>query len=144
MKKLFILLLLLMGLYSCANTDETENLPPKKTMPADDYIPEAVYRKVSAEEARDLMSAAKSFILLDVRTEAEYKEKRIDGAMLMPDYEVAGRAEAELADKTALIFIYCRSGRRSANAAKELVDMGYTNVYDFGGINDWAYETVSG
>jgi rhodanese-related sulfurtransferase len=80
--------------------------------------------------------------LLDVRTSEEYKEKRIEGAVLIPDYEINDRAAAALPDKDAAILIYCRSGRRSASVAHELIEMGYTNVYDFGGINDWPYETV--
>lgn len=104
---------------------------------------EAVYHKISADEALEMMESGDDFILLDVRTDGEYKENRIEGAVLIPDYEVAERAEDELPDKDALILIYCRSGRRSANVANDLIDMGYTNVYDFGGIIDWIYETVS-
>ena len=91
-----------------------------------------------------MMNESKPYILLDVRTDEEFKEKRIDGAILIPNYEIKERAIAELPDKSILILIYCRSGRRSADAAKALIDMGYTNVYDFGGINDWPYDTVSG
>lgn len=105
--------------------------------------PEAVYHKLTAEEAHDKMQSEENFILLDVRTDDEYREQRIDRAILIPDYEIAERAEAELPDKDALIFIYCRSGRRSANAANELVNQGYTNIFDFGGIIDWTYDTVS-
>jgi rhodanese-related sulfurtransferase len=90
-----------------------------------------------------MMESDEAFILLDVRTDEEYREKRIDGSVLIPDYEIGSRAEAELPDKDALILIYCRSGRRSANVANELIAMGYTNVYDFGGIIDWFYETVN-
>lgn len=105
---------------------------------------EAEYRKISAEEAKDMMASSADFILLDVRTEEEFSEKRLEGAILIPDYEIGDRAEIELPEKDALILIYCRSGRRSALAAQELILSGYTNVYDFGGIIDWAYETVSG
>lgn len=107
-------------------------------------VDEAAYHKISADEAREMMLSTDDFILLDVRTEGEYKEKRIDGALLIPDNEIARRAEAELPDKNGIILVYCRSGRRSKNVAKELVNMGYTNIYDFGGILDWPYETVSG
>lgn len=108
-----------------------------------DETPEAVYRKIPAEEARDMMRSVESHILLDVRTDEEYKENRIDGAILIPDYEISERAETELPDKNAVILIYCRSGRRSASAANVLVNMGYTGVYDFGGILDWPYEVIS-
>jgi len=100
---------------------------------------ETVYRKISAADAFQKMSEADGYILLDVRTEQEFNESRIKNAVLIPDYEIADRAAAELPDKNALIFIYCRSGRRSANATNELVGLGYANVYDFGGILDWPY-----
>ncbi len=77
-------------------------------------------------------------------TEQEFKEKRIPGSVLIPDYELAQRAQAELPDKRQVIFVYCRSGRRSEAAAKELVAMGYNHVYDVGGIIDWPYETTQG
>ena len=99
--------------------------------------------KVSPEEAR-LMIAEGSCILLDVRTEEEYNEAYIEGAVLIPYDEIELRAAAELPDKDKAILIYCRSGRRSALAAETLAGMGYTSIYDFGGIIDWPYETVSG
>jgi len=84
------------------------------------------------------------YILLDVRTDEEYNAEHIEGAVLIPDYEIGSRAETDLPDKTALVLVYCRSGRRSANAANELIGMGYTSIYDFGGIIDWPYDTVKG
>lgn len=104
----------------------------------------AEYRKITAEEAKEIMDSGKDYILLDVRTAEEFAESHIDGAILIPDNELGARAESELPDKNATILIYCRSGNRSASAAKELIRMGYVNVYDFGGIMDWPYETVSG
>ena len=91
-----------------------------------------------------MMLEADSYILLDVRSEGEYNEEHIEGALNIPDDELGERAADELPDKNALILIYCRSGRRSANAANELIDSGYKNVYDFGGIIDWPYDTVKG
>lgn len=102
------------------------------------------YQKISAEKAKEMMDSGRPHVLLDVRSEGEFTTKRIDGALLIPDYEISERATAELPDKSALILIYCRSGRRSAIAARKLIRSGYTNVYDFGGINDWPYATVSG
>ena len=104
--------------------------------------PHAEYRKISAEQAMGMMEDGKPYILLDTRTEEEFREQRIDGAVLIPESEIGLRAAAELPDKKALILVYCRSGRRSAIAAHELVSMGYVNVYDFGGIVDWPYGTV--
>lgn len=102
----------------------------------------AIYHKITSEEAYEMMGELTDYILLDVRTDEEYNEGHIDGAILIPDYEISARVEDELPDKDATILIYCRSGRRSANVANELTELGYTNVYDFGGIIDWEYETV--
>ena len=102
------------------------------------------YRKITAEEAYRMMNELTDYILLDVRTEEEFREIRIENAVLIPDYEISERAGGELSDKDALILVYCRRGRRSENVSRELVEMGYTNIYDFGGIEDWLYETVSG
>ena len=84
----------------------------------------------------------KDYIILDVRTMEEFNESHIDGAILIPDYEINEKAEEILTDKNQLIFVYCRSGRRSKIAAEELVKLGYTNVKEFGGIIDWEYEIV--
>ena len=100
----------------------------------------AEYRKITAQDAYELMS--EPHILLDCRTEAEFREWHIDGAILIPDYEIYDRVEAELPDKDALILIYCRSGRRSALIADDMIYLGYTNLYDFGGIIDWHYDIV--
>ena len=103
-----------------------------------------MYQKITANEAKEMMDSGKPFVLLDVRTEPEYAAKRIDGARLIPDYAISEKAAAELPDTSTLILVYCRSGARSATAAHALVRMGYTSVYDFGGINDWPFDTVSG
>ena len=101
------------------------------------------YRKITAEEAYKMQAAGAGAIFLDVRTSEEFSEKRINGAVLIPDYEIKTRVESEIPDKKALIFIYCRSGNRSAKAAHIMIDIGYSNVYDLGGIIDWSYDTVS-
>ena len=90
------------------------------------------------------MNSGDELIILDVRTKEEYAEAHIPGAILIPNEEIIDTPPVELPDMDAEILIYCRSGNRSAKAAKKLADMGYTNLYDFGGINDWSYETVSG
>ena len=87
-------------------------------------------------------SATYEQIIIDARTQEEYDEWHIPGAILIPEYEIADRAEKELPDKDQLILVYCRSGRRSKIAAEELVKLGYTNVKEFGGIIDWEYEIV--
>ena len=99
------------------------------------------YDQISAKEAKHFMEN-ETCIILDARTESEYAAGHMEGAILIPEYEVALRAEAEIPDKSVLILVYCRSGRRSKIAAEELVKLGYTNVKEFGGIIDWPYGTV--
>ena len=102
----------------------------------------ATYEQISGAEAKALMDSESGYIIIDARTQPEYDEGHITGAILIPEYEIADRAEKELPDKNQLILVYCRSGRRSKIAAEELVKLGYTNVKEFGGIIDWEYEIV--
>ena len=102
----------------------------------------ATYDQISGAEAKALMDSESGYIIIDARTQEEYDEGHIPGAILIPEYEIADRAEKELPDKDQLILVYCRSGRRSKIAAEELVKLGYTNVKEFGGIIDWEYEIV--
>ena len=144
-KILLILIFAPVCLFACGTGEKTPAPSFDNSFDSPSETPgEPVYRKISAAEAREIMESAKDFILLDVRTESEFIEQRISGATLIPDFEIADRAESELPDKDALILIYCRSGRRSADAAHGLLAMGYTNVYDFGGILDWDFETING
>lgn len=100
------------------------------------------YEQITPAEAKEIMDNENGYVILDVRTQEEFDEAHIDSAVLIPDYEIAAKAESILKDKNQLILVYCRSGRRSKNAASELVKLGYTNVKEFGGIIDWPYETV--
>lgn len=101
----------------------------------------AKYTDITVEEAKEKIEA-RNVILVDVRTQEEYNEKHIDGAILIPNETITDTQPAELPDKDADILVYCRSGKRSSEAAKKLADMGYTNVYNMlGGINEWPYET---
>lgn len=100
------------------------------------------YEQITPAEAKEIMDNENGYVILDVRTQEEYNETHIDGAILIPDYEITAKAENILKDKNQLILVYCRSGRRSKNAASELVKLGYTNIKEFGGIIDWPYETV--
>ena len=102
----------------------------------------ASYDQISGAEAKALMDNERDYIIIDARTQSEYDQGHIPGAIMIPEYEIANRAEKELPDKEQLILVYCRSGRRSKIAAEELVKLGYTNVKEFGGIIDWEYETV--
>ena len=102
---------------------------------------EAASMNITAEEAKKLMDSESGYVILDVRTEQEYAESHIPGSILIPDYEISEKAESVLTDKDQLILVYCRSGRRSKNAAAQLEEMGYTRIREFGGILDWPYET---
>ena len=102
----------------------------------------STYEQITAEQAKTIMDTEKDYIIIDARTEEEFAEGHIENAILIPEYEIANRAEKELPDKEQLILVYCRSGRRSKIASEELVKLGYTNVKEFGGIIDWPYEIV--
>ena len=100
------------------------------------------YDQITPQEAKTMMDTESDYIIIDARTTEEFAAGHIEGAILIPEYEIANRAEKELPDKDALILVYCRSGRRSKIASEELVKLGYTNVKEFGGIIDWPYEIV--
>ena len=102
---------------------------------------EAVYMNITAQEAKEIMDTQTGYIILDTRTQEEYDEGHIPGAIVLPYDEVLEKAEDILTDKNQLILVYCRSGRRSKLAAEDLVKLGYTNIKEFGGIMDWPYET---
>ena len=95
----------------------------------------------SAEEAKERMDKDDKIIVLDVRTEEEYREGHIPGAIVIPNETISSEPLKELPDLEQEILVYCRSGNRSAQAAKKLIEAGYTQVYDFGGITDWPYDT---
>lgn len=100
------------------------------------------YEQITAEQAKTIMDTERDYIIIDARTTEEFAEGHIEDAILIPEYEIANRAEKELPDKEQLILVYCRSGRRSKIASEELVKLGYTNVKEFGGIIDWPYDIV--
>ena len=105
---------------------------------------ERSYRQISTEEAVTMMEEETDYILLDVRTQAEYEEAHIPGAICIPNKTIGTEEIPELPDKDQLILVYCRSGNRSKQASEKLAQLGYTNVVEFGGINSWTGETVSG
>ncbi len=118
-----------------STAEDTENNAPDTSLPA-------AYEQISQAKAKELMDSEDGYVLIDARTEAEFAQGHIAGAILIPEYEIADRAEGELPDKNALILVYCRSGRRSKIAAKALAELGYTNVKEFGGIISWEYGVV--
>ena len=104
---------------------------------------EIAYEQITQAEAKAIMDSEEPYVLLDVRTQEEYDAEHIEGAILIPDYEIETKAESILKDKNALILVYCRSGRRSKNAAIILTTLGYTNIKEFGGIIDWEYDIIT-
>ena len=102
----------------------------------------ADYEMITARQAKEIMDTQDGYVILDTRTEEEYETGHIPGAIVISHEQIKEKAEQVLTDKDQLILVYCRSGRRSKLAAQDLVDLGYTNVKEFGGIIDWPYEVV--
>ena len=128
MKKLIPLLLSALFLAGCA-------------VPAGQ---EVSYRQIRMEEAITMMEEESGYLILDVRTPEEFADKHIPGAINIPNETISTEEIPELPDKDQLILVYCRSGNRSKQASEKLVALGYTNIVEFGGINDWPGETVTG
>ena len=105
---------------------------------------EQSYRQINMDEAIAMMEAESDYIILDVRTPEEFSEKHIPGAINIANETIGSEEIPELPDKDQLILVYCRSGNRSKQASEKLVALGYTNIVEFGGINDWPGEIVSG
>ena len=129
---LIALLVFLLALSGCVTGPQNTDTGDNNT---------AQYHKITQEEAKTIMDSGDSYILLDVRTQDEYNAEHIVGATLIPVDEIKSRANDELPDKSALIMVYCRTGVRSKNASDILVELGYTNIQDIGGIITWPYET---
>jgi len=127
MKKLFFILWAVLLLAGCAAPDDT-----------------ASYRQISPEEAIALMKEETGYIILDVRTTEEFAEAHIPGAINIPNETIGTANIPELPDKDQMILVYCRSGNRSKQASEKLAALGYTSILEFGGINHWPGETVSG
>ena len=106
--------------------------------------PGSTYRQITQEEAAKMMQEQSGYILLDVRTQAEFEQAHIPGAVCIPNETIGTDEIPALPDKNQLILVYCRSGNRSKQAAEKLAQLGYTNIVEFGGINTWTGETVSG
>ena len=104
---------------------------------------EITYRQINMDVAVTMMEEESGYIILDVRTPEEFAEKHIPGAINIPNETIGTDEIPELPDKDQLILVYCRSGNRSKQASEKLVALGYTNIVEFGGINDWPGETVT-
>ena len=134
MKKLLILCMTFICILSgCGNADSVQNTEQKSG-----------YKQVSMEEGLELMEADSDYILLDVRRDDEFEEGHIPGAINIPNESIGTEEIAELSDKNQTIYVYCRSGNRSKQASQKLVDLGYTDVIEFGGIIDYSGEIEKG
>ena len=145
LKGTIALLTVILTLFSCGcgkdnnikSTNTTEEITTENTT-----VNALGYEQISGDQAKHIMDTEEGYIIIDARTQEEFDEGHIENAILIPEYEISERAEKEIPDKNQLILVYCRSGRRSKIASQALVDSGYTNVKEFGGIIDWEYEIV--
>lgn len=136
MKKYMMVLLAVLlvgGLAGCSNENNTGGTAEMNNS----------YTQISMDEAVVMMEEETDYIILDVRTPEEFAEKHIPNAINVPNETIGSEEIAELPRKDQMILVYCRSGNRSKQAAKKMVALGYSNVYEFGGINDWKGETVT-
>lgn len=101
------------------------------------------YRQITMSDAVNMIENESNYIILDVRTPEEFKDKHIPNAINVPNESIGTNVISELPDKNQLILVYCRSGNRSKQASEKLAALGYTNIVEFGGINEWPGETVS-
>jgi rhodanese-related sulfurtransferase len=131
MKRIILLSVLLLALL-CGCAPQNEGEEEKMT-----------YTQITVNKAIEMMESESNYIILDVRTFEEYNERHIPGAICVPNESIGTEPIEELPQKDQLILVYCRSGRRSKEAAEKLAAMGYSNIYEFGGILDWTGETVS-
>jgi rhodanese-related sulfurtransferase len=131
MKRIILLAVVLLALL-CGCSPQNEGESEKMT-----------YTQISMDKAIEMMESESGYIILDVRTIEEFNDRHIPGAICVPNESIGTEPIAELPQKDQLILVYCRSGRRSKEAAEKLAAMGYSNIYEFGGILDWTGETVS-
>lgn len=133
MKRILLpLLLILFILTGCA-----------QKLDGDGMIGKTTYIQIDQEKAKEMMAVNDGHVIVDVRRADEYAAGHIPGAILIPNESIGTEKPEQLPDKDQIILIYCRSGNRSKQAAQKLADMGYTNIYEFGGINTWTGEVVS-
>ena len=114
-----------------------------QVMDGDGMIRQAAYSQITPEEALEMMAKDDGHVVVDVRRQDEYDAGHIPGAILIPNESIGGDSPEELPDRDQVILIYCRTGNRSKQAAQKLAEMGYTNIYEFGGINTWPGELVT-
>lgn len=156
-KNIILILILVLGLSACqpasSSNDKAGSQPtvdPSQENDAADRsdtsekapAEKGIYQKIGPEEAKEMMEN-QEVTLVDVRSQAEYHSGHIAKALLLPVETIGQEKPTQLPDKEATILVYCRSGSRSSQAASKLLDLGYQNVYDFGGLIDWPYDLVT-
>ncbi|MBQ8665602.1 MAG: rhodanese-like domain-containing protein, partial [Lachnospiraceae bacterium] len=132
---IFLGVLLMFSLFGCGVASQKSD--------GDGMVYEPKYTQISQDEAKLMMQDDDGHVIVDVRRADEYAEGHIPGAILIPNEEIGTKEPEELPDKNQIILVYCRSGRRSKEASQKLADMGYVNVYEFGGIIDWTGDIVT-
>ena len=133
MKRIVLFLLLMLFLTTgCA-----------QKLDGDGMIGKTTYIQIDQEKAKEMMAVNDGHVVVDVRRADEYASGHIPGAILIPNESIGKGQPDQLPDKDQIILVYCRSGNRSKQAAQKLADMGYTNIYEFGGINTWTGEVIT-
>ena len=138
MRKLFIFLclsVLTLGLCGCGSAQSSETNGGKEQSMA-------AFQRVTSDEAAKMMAAEQGYLIVDVRTSGEFAGGHIPHAINIPNESINTTPPKELPDKAQKIFVYCRSGARSQQAAQKLANMGYTNIVEMGGIKDWHGDVV--
>ena len=136
MLKMIPFLLIAMFITGCSDRGQV--------MDGDGMFQKIEYTQITQEEAKQMMEQDDGHVIVDVRRQDEYDEEHIPGAILIPNESIDGEPPKELPDQDQIILVYCRSGRRSKEASQKLADMGYSNVYEFGGIIDWTGDIEKG
>ena len=121
----------------------SQGMQSSQGQPESSSASDTAYHKITPEEAKKMMDEG-GVTVVDVRTQQEYEERHIPHAVLVPNETIMDTQPPSLPDKDAVLLVYCRTGVRSRQASEKLVAMGYTKVYDMGGITDWTYDTISG
>lgn len=150
MKKIMIAALsLILLLCGCSGSNEnsasqTSDTQSSGTSSQVSEVSKIKYKQISQKEAMEIMKKETGFIILDVRTISEFTDGHIPGAICVPNEKIGSSDIPQLPDKSQKILVYCRSGRRSKEASEKLANIGYTNILEFGGINDWKGSVETG
>ena len=139
---LAVFVVLCMLLTACGNGTSSSESTQSEVRTTTDIV-SATYQQITQEKAKEMMQAEDGHIIVDVRRQDEYDSGHIPGAILIPNESIGTEQPKELPVLDQVILIYCRSGRRSKEASQKLADMGYTHIYEFGGIIDWTGEVVT-